>query len=146
MPKCITEHYSLSVPSDWNDRSMITWVAPNTGKYTVLPNILCSKGELEKNEDLDKFVNRQLKELMTKVENFNLIHRKEVNFGNVKAVELMFFMKPQGVVLQQKQVFFIPHNEQNKIAHTVVATAAKKDFPNVAKSFEEILSSVKWSK
>ena len=146
MPKCITDHYFMSLPSDWNDRSMITWTAPNTGKYSILPNILCSKGELEKGEDLDKFVNRQLKELMTKVKSFDLIHRKEVKFGDIKSIELMFSMKPQGAVLQQRQIFFIPEREEQKIAHTVVVTAAKQDFLKLEASFDEILSSVKWMK
>ena len=67
MSTCQTESFSLTVPDSWADRSMITWVAPPSPKYKVMPNLLCSRGDLWPGEDLDAFVNRQLKDLMMQV-------------------------------------------------------------------------------
>lgn len=144
MPKCVTEDYTLKVPSNWADKSMITWVAPNNGKREVLPNILCSKDEMGKDENLDVFVNRQLKELMTKVENFDLIKREKAEFGGKPAVVLQFCMKPQETLLQQQQVFF-QTSARSKTVHTVVATASNRDFADLAKTFKAIFESVSWN-
>ena len=46
MSTCQTESFSLTVPDSWADRSMITWVAPPSPKYKVMPNLLCSRGDL----------------------------------------------------------------------------------------------------
>lgn len=144
MAKCITEDFALTVPADWQDRSMITWVAPHDGKRQVAPNILCSKDQLKQGEDLDAFVNRQLKELMTKVKNFDLEKRENADFGGKPAVVLEFSMNPQGVPLKQRQVFFLSHSN-TRIVNTVVATAAKTDFPALEKSFKSIFESVSWT-
>jgi hypothetical protein len=144
MPKCVTEDFSLTVPSDWVDRSMITWVAPHSPARKVAPNVLCSQDMLKPDEDLDGFVNRQLKELITKVQDFDLVSRKATDFGGRPAVMLDFRMKPQGVTLQQRQVFFqSPSNPRN--VRTVVVTAARSDFAALEKTFESILKSASWN-
>lgn len=144
MSICYTESYTLTVPDGWADRSMITWVAPPSPKYKVLPNLLCSRGELQPDEALDAFVNRQLKELMAQVKNFDLISRQNVEFGDRPAVELVFAMKPQSVMLQQRQIFFQVDPEKPAV-NTVVATAAKEDFAELAPIFESIFQSVSWN-
>lgn len=144
MPVCHTDRYSLEVPDDWIDRSMITWVAPPSAGYKVMPNLLCSKGEIYDTEDLDKYVNRQLKELMGKVKNFDLISRQNTTFGRVPAVELSFCMRPQGIMLQQRQIFFRTSLSE-RIVHTVVFTAARDDFDKLAPTFDTILNSVSWT-
>ncbi|RMC33183.1 DcrB-related protein [Paracoccus alkanivorans] len=144
MPVCHTDRYSLEVPDDWIDRSMITWVAPPSAGYKVMPNVLCSKGEIYDTEDLDKYVNRQLKELMGKVKNFDLISRQNTTLGRVPAVELSFCMRPQGIMLQQRQIFFRTSLGE-RIVHTVVFTAARDDFDKLAPTFDTILNSVSWT-
>lgn len=144
MSLCLTERFSLTVPDTWVDRSMITWVAPVSAGYKVLPNLLCSKGEMHASEDLDRYVNRQLKELMGKVKNFDLVSRQNTTFGGVPAVELVFRMRPQGIMLQQRQIFFRTDISSNSV-YTVVVTAAKDDFDKLAPTFDDILNSVSWN-
>ncbi|MFV0408832.1 MAG: DcrB-related protein [Paracoccus sp. (in: a-proteobacteria)] len=144
MTKCNTGTFTLDVPDDWSDRSMITWVAPPAPGYKVLPNLLCSKGDMHPGEDLDKFVNRQLKELMAQVRNFDLISRQNTLFGGLPAVELLFRMRPQNVMLQQRQLFF-QTNPQSGTANTVVFTAAADDFDKLAPLFGQIMNSVSWN-
>lgn len=124
---------------------MITWVAPASTKRQVMPNILCSNDFLQKDENLDVFVNRQLKELMTKVTNFDLIQREKTTFGGNQAVVLQFTMKPQTVLLKQQQVYFLPDPKGKKVC-TVVATAAERDFADLEKTFASIFASVSWNK
>mgnify|MGYP003622354348 CR=1 FL=1 len=144
MSTCLTESFSLTVPDSWADRSMITWVAPPKPSYKVLPNLLCSRGELQPGENLGSFVNRQLKELMGQVKNFDLISRQDVEFGGRPAVELVFAMKPQSVMLQQRQLFF-QVDSGKPLVNTVVATAARDNFEELAPVFESILQSVTWN-
>lgn len=144
MSTCLTESFSLTVPDSWSDRSMITWVAPAAPGYKVLPNLLCSRGELQPGENLGSFVNRQLKELMGQVKNFDLISRQDVEFGGRPAVELVFAMKPQSVMLQQRQLFF-QVDLGKPLVNTVVATAARDNFEELAPVFESILRSVTWN-
>lgn len=143
MSVCTTDSFSLTVPDGWADRSMITWVAPPRPGYKVLPNLLCSKGEMQAGEDLDRFVNRQLKELMGQVKNFDLISRQQTKFGGVPAVELSFCMRPQGVMLQQQQIFF-QTDLKSQLVHTVVLTAARENFETLKPVFDEILGSISW--
>ncbi len=145
MSVCLIDNFTLAIPDGWADRSMITWVAPPKPSYKVLPNLLCAKGELQNGEDLDKFVNRQLKELMGRVKNFDLISRQQTKFGGVPAVELSFTMRPQGVMLQQKQLFF-QTDLNSPIVQTVVLTAARENFEELTPVFEEILNSVSWKR
>ena len=144
MSTCHTGCYTLTVPDGWADRSMITWVAPPSPKYKVMPNLLCSRGELWPGETLDSFVNRQLKDLMAQVKNFDLISRQNVEFGERPAVELVFSMKPQAVMLKQRQLFFQPEPGGGTV-HTVVVTAAKENFDELAPAFDGILDSVVWN-
>lgn len=144
MPTCRTECYSLTIPEGWADRSMITWVAPPSPKYKVVPNLLCSHGPLGPSENLDSFVNRQLRELMSQVKNFELVSRQSIDFSDHQAVELVFCMKPQAVVLKQRQLFFHTHPE-SQIVHTVVVTAAKENFDELSAVFEGILKSITWN-
>lgn len=144
MSICRTEFFDLTVPEGWADRSMITWVAPPRPGYKVLPNLLCSKGELQRGEDLDKFVNRQLKELMGQVKNFDLVSRQNTLFGGVPAVELVFRMRPQNVTLQQRQIFFQKDPGRADV-QTVVVTAAREDFEAMAPEFAKMLASVSWN-
>lgn len=143
MSLCHTDAFTLTVPDDWVDRSMITWVAPPSAGYKVMPNLLCSKGEMQANEDLDRFVNRQLKDLMGQVRNFDLISRRNVLFGGRPAVELLFCMRPQGIMLKQRQLFF-QTDPQGRTVNTVVLTAARDDYDALAPGFEQILNSVAW--
>ena len=119
-------------------------IAPAAPGYKVLPNLLCSRGELQSGETLDGFVNRQLKELMGQVKNFDLISRQDVEFGGRPAVELVFAMKPQSVMLQQRQLFFQVDRDK-PLVNTVVATAARDNFEELAPVFESILRSVTWN-
>lgn len=144
MPKCVTEDFTVTVPSDWVDRSMITWVAPHSASRKVAPNILISRDTLKPDENLDSFVNRQLSELMTKVKDFDLIARQATEFGGQPAVQLDFRMNPQGVVLQQRQLFFLSPTKP-RLVQTIVATAARSDFASQEKTFEGILKSANWS-
>ena len=144
MSTCHTESYTLTVPDGWADRSMITWVAPAAPGYKVLPNLLCSRGELQSGETLDGFVNRQLKELMGQVKNFDLISRLNVEFGGRPAVELIFAMKPQSVTLKQRQLFF-QVDPARPLVNTVVATAARENYDELAPVFEGIIQSVTWN-
>lgn len=144
MSVCRTDNFTMQIPDGWVDRSMITWVAPPRAGYKVLPNLLCSKGEMQPGEDLDKYVNRQLKELMGQVKNFDLISRQQVSFAGVPAVELSFRMRPQGVMLQQKQIFF-QTDLNSQMAYTVVVTAARENFEELQPMFDEILNSVSWN-
>lgn len=140
---CHTDTFTLNVPDDWADRSMITWVAPPSANYKVMPNLLCSKGEMQANEDLDRFVNRQLKELMGQVKNFDLISRRNTLFGGRPAVELLFSMRPQGIMLKQRQLFF-QADPKGQTINTVVLTAARDDYDALIPTFERILDSVSW--
>lgn len=144
MSVCRTEHFDLTVPDGWADRSMVTWVAPPQPGYKVLPNLLCSRGELQRGEDLDKFVNRQLKELMGQVKNFDLVSRQGTLFGGLPAIELVFRMRPQSVTLQQRQIFFQSDPTSAEV-QTVVVTAAREDFDKMAPIFSQMLASVSWN-
>ena len=145
MPRCVTEEFTLAVPADWVDRSMITWVAPAVGKRVVSPNILVSKDRLKAGETLDTFVNRQLTELLTKVRNFELIRRDATEFGGIPAVVVEFSMNPHGVPLHQRQIFFMSGLVPDQVS-TVVATAAKADFAGLEPVFRSILESVSWNR
>ena len=79
------------------------------------------------------------------MKNFDLISRQQTKFGGVPAVELSFTMRPQGVMLQQKQLFF--QTDLNApIVQTVVLTAARENFEELTPVFEEILNSVSWKR
>ncbi|WP_312528811.1 DcrB-related protein [Paracoccus sp. (in: a-proteobacteria)] len=141
MQNCSTGYFELAIPDGWEDRTMVTWVAPPSPRYKVLPNILVSKSKMLPMEDLSGFVNRQLKELMAKVRTFDLLRRGEANVSGQPALELVFSMKPQGVVLMQRQLFFNPPRDPRTV-HTVVATSAKDDWPNLEKDFAQIFNSL----
>lgn len=139
-----TNRFTMAVPDSWVDRSMFSWVAPPSPEYKVLPNVLCSAGDLQTGEDLGRFVNRQLKELMAQVRNFDLISRQDTLLGGVPAVELLFRMRPQTVMLQQRQLFFRIDPDLDKV-NTMVFTAAADDFDKLASVFSEIMNSVSWN-
>ena len=144
MQTCNTGLFELSIPDNWEDRSMITWVAPPSPRYKVLPNVLISKSRMLPAEDLPAFVNRQLKELMSKVGHFELLRRGDTELSGRPAVELVFSMKPQNILLMQRQIFFNSPGEAHMV-HTVVATSAKDDWPTLESDFDGIFRSLNWN-
>ncbi len=142
MSKVVTNDFTLDVPSNWIDRSLITWVAPPTPNRQVNPNILCGRDELKPNQTLDQYVNFQLKQLMNEVDNFSLIKREAIKLNKTDAISVVFNINPRGILLRQNQIYFVTNHQKGRVS-SIVATAADADFDKLEPAFDNIFKSFK---
>lgn len=142
MVMCKTDGFTLELPDDWSDRTMVTWVAP-ARSGSVAPNLLCSRAELNPDESLGAFVNRQLRELMVQIRHFELISRNDTVFGGRPAVEIVYCMKPRTLTLKQRQIFLLPR-DGSPVVQTFVMTSTRDEYDELTPVFDAIFRSVVW--
>ncbi len=141
MQKCATTDFEFKVPDSWQDKSMISFVAPPSPGQKIYPNILVGKDTLQRNETLDRYVNRQLKDVFTKLPDFELLRREKGVVQGRDAVDLIFELSMEGNSVRQRQLYFVS-NEGKKRVSNIVITASEYDFNTMKEKFNSIIGSL----
>jgi hypothetical protein len=136
-----TRDFHFELPEDWIDRTMVIWSAPPIAGQQVTPNIVIAYDTLGVGEDLAEFVNRQLKQLMTKGKSFHLDVRRDTLLDARAAVELVFRWDSGTGMLKQRQIY---SSLPDRRVVTFVHTAGGADFDRADPQFAEIQKTFRW--
>lgn len=142
MPQtCRTRDFSFQVPDDWMDRSMIAWSAPADNDSPLAPNIMIAYDRPKSGETVGAYVNRQLQDLSTRAQGFQLELRRDVMLAGRQAVEIMFQWNSGNGIIKQRQLYSgLPDGR----CISIVNTAPALRFAESDKQFLAMLDSFTW--
>ncbi|NUQ77981.1 MAG: DUF1795 domain-containing protein [Polyangiaceae bacterium] len=133
---------SFDVPRHWEDRTMVAFSAPPRPGQATAPNLVMTRDSLGPGESLDGYADRQISELSKRLQEFELLGRRERTLGGQPAEELHFEWLGQSGVLEQRLVIAMGRRRQ---LYCLTATAAKADAEQLEPLYERILSTVRFS-
>ena len=134
------DDFAFSIPDEWVDRTIVSFSAPVGKKSKFAPNIVVTKDILDDIKPMEEYVDKQLVDLASQMEKFNLLKRNKITIDSLSAVELSYTWSGTNGTIQQSQVFVIV----GKKMITFTATSFKDDFPLVAPVFQMIANSMKF--
>jgi hypothetical protein len=129
----------FDVPRDWKDRSVVAFAAPMKVGQGKSANLVMTRDELRSAENLQAYIDRQVVELKSRLENFRMHERVERTLGGLPATELRFGWHGQGGALEQRLVFV---GDQRRGVLTFTATMPKTEAGRLNPLFDRILASV----
>lgn len=126
--------YSTALPAEWEDRTMITLVAPfEPGKFAA--NIVITKHFIEANGDLEKFVEEQTKLLRESLPTFELLDFRTTVINDLPACQQLHRFQSQNGFLQQVQTFLL----SDSVIYAITGTAAVEDFHLHTSAFKTVV-------
>jgi hypothetical protein len=130
---------SFETPSDWNDRSLVTFSAPAAAS-PLAPNIVMTKDRITPRfADVESYADHQLVQLARQLEGLDLEERARTRISGCDAVALRFSWKgPAGLVAQR--LVMVQHG------HTIVSfalTSMKGDAEDQAPLFAQIVATIR---
>jgi hypothetical protein len=132
---------SFYVPDGWQDRTITAFSAPLKPKQTVTPNIVLTRDSVSEKEPSSTYADKQLVELAKRLEQIDLLSRRDVIIGGFKAVELLFTWHSSNGTLKQQQVFV---STGKGAVLNFVTTALASDFDEVEPAFQAVLKSIRF--
>lgn len=132
-----TGTFSLEIPDDWQDRSIISFtasVAPNE----FAPNVVITKETIDARISVEDYANRQFDLTQAEVQGLKIIERNNTNIGSLPAVQIVQRIAAHGLDLQQLQTFILVDEEIFIVTCTTTAAAFSQHLPrfkNIVESF-----------
>lgn len=139
MPRYENGQLSFDVPRDWEDRTIVSFAAPQKQGEKTTPNIVVVRDTLAPGEDIHGYADRQLVEMARRFEGFSFRKRRELSIGTVAAVEFRFGWTSQSGAVENRQVH-VATDERSVIS--ITATMARKDASKLGPLFDRIFASV----
>lgn len=120
---------------------MVAFSAPGRPGQATAPNLVMTRDALGPSEALGGYADRQISELSKRLQDFELMGRRERTLGGQPAEELHFEWLGQAGPLEQRLVIAMGRRRQ---LYCFTATAAKADAEQLEPLFERILSTVRF--
>ncbi|HZF53167.1 MAG TPA: DcrB-related protein, partial [Polyangiaceae bacterium] len=96
---------AFDVPRHWEDKTLVAFSAPARPGQATAPNLVMTRDMLGPSDTLDGYADRQLSELSKRLQEFELVGRRERTLGGQPAEELHFEWLGQLLALMRKRVF-----------------------------------------
>ena len=120
---------------------MVAFSAPLRPGQATAPNLVMTRDALGPSETLLGYADRQIAELAKRLQEFELVARRERTLGGQPAQELHFEWLGSAGPLEQRLVIAAGRRRQ---LYCFTATAAKADAEQLEPLFERILSTVRF--
>jgi hypothetical protein len=125
---------STAIPDAWEDRTMITLVAPfAAGQFAS--NVVITRHFVQATESLEDFVREQLKIMRDSLPNFELLDSRANTLNGHPSCQQLHRFQTENGFLQQVQTFVLA----NKIVYAITGTATAADFEKYIGAFREIV-------
>lgn len=134
--------FSFSLPDKWIDRSVIMWTGPAVlGK--VPPNFAVSYDQMQPDDDLLKYANRQIDSLRAALKDWQLIEQISIRIGGREALSALFSWNlPQAKMMQRQS--FVALDKRRIVS--VGCTAQAAEFPAADSAwFQKIQNSFRFA-
>lgn len=125
---------STAIPESWDDRTMITLVAPfENGQFAA--NVVITRHYIGANESLEDFVEQQTQMMRESLPAFELLDFRADTLNNRASCRQLHRFQTENGFLQQVQTFVLA----NQKVYAITGTATAADFERHIAAFREIV-------
>ncbi|MDQ2746012.1 MAG: DUF1795 domain-containing protein [Acidobacteriota bacterium] len=129
-----TNGFSVETPDDWEDRSIITFVAPSvTGEFAT--NLVITREAVDISTSIEDYAYRQFDIAQQEVAGLQIVSQENTTVGGKPAVEIIQRLAAHGINLQQLQTFILLPEE----VCVITCTATVGNFNQWLPRFRKIL-------
>lgn len=130
-----TADFSLDVPDDWQDRSIISFVA-TVAPTEFAPNTVITREPTDENQSVEDYANRQFAVTQAEVEGLKIVEQNNITVGGKPAVQINQKIAAHGLKLQQLQTFVLSDEEIFILTCTATAASFEQHLPRFRKIAE----------
>lgn len=140
MPRFDNRDVAFDAPDAWEDRTVIAFEAPKPHGVPFATNVTLMRAE-SKAIPLATFASQQIANLAAGLPKFELVSQKNVTFGGLPAIELLFhWAPPDGGITQRITIF-----ERKGAIWSFTASAMRTAFAQQLPTFEKIIASIQFA-
>jgi hypothetical protein len=141
MPRHEQADVSFDVPRHWEDKTLVAYASPPKDGQATAANLVMTRDVLGERETLADYADRQLAELASRLEGFELVRREETTLGGLPAIVLRFGSKAAaGPLLQRLAVA----EGRRRSVYCFTATTPRADAAQNDPLLDRILSTVRF--
>jgi hypothetical protein len=140
MPRHEQKEISFDVPRHWEERTIVAFAAPKEPAQAVAANLVMTEDRLRDGETLGDYADRQLAELVKRLDAFELVRRETSTLGGAPAVTIRFAARASSAPLLQRLVVV---EGRRRSVFCFTATTARADAEQNEPLFDRILSTVR---
>lgn len=135
--KITHNEFSTALPEGWDDRTMITLVAPVDPKEFAT-NIVITRHFVESNQSLEGFVDEQTKLLQSALPTFEILDYRVNEVKGFPACQQLQRFQTENGMLQQVQTFILA----NQMIYAITGTAAVARFNENLDAFRVVVENL----
>ncbi len=125
-------NFTIETPNDWQDRSIITFVAPNQPSEFA-PNVVITRETIDEKLTVEDYANRQFDVARREIASLKIVEQKTTTLSGRLAIESIQDLSANNLSLRQLQVFVLLHDE----ICVITCTATVGQFPSKSTAFQK---------
>lgn len=133
-----TGNFSLEVPDDWQDRSIISFTA-SVSPNEFAPNVVITREAIDVRMSVEEYANQQFDLTQAEVQGLKIVERNNTSVGGLPAVQIVQKIAAHGLNLQQLQTFILTDD----VIIIVTCTSTEASFSRNLPGFNKIVESCK---
>jgi hypothetical protein len=138
--KLVHNEFSTAIPDTWEDRTMITLVAPfAAGEFAS--NVVITRHFVGATESLEDFVQEQTRLMRESLPGFELLDYRANTLNGHPSCQQLHRFQTEGGALEQVQTFLLA----NRRVYAITGTATVADFDKHLAAFREIVENFRIS-
>lgn len=127
--------FTTAIPDDWEDRTMLTLVAPFAPGDAFAANVVVTKHQIMPRESIESFVAEQLEIMKANAPDFQLLDVRKTSVQGFPASQQLHRFQTDAGAMQQVQTFILC----GKIIFSITGTARLQDFDRHIAAFRQIV-------
>lgn len=132
--KLTHNEFSTAIPETWEDRTMVTLVAPfRAGEFAS--NIVITQHFVEAHASLEDFAQEQQKMMRESIADFELLDYRTNELNGRPSCQQLHRFPTQNGFLQQVQTFILA----NRRVYVITGTSTVNDFERHIGAFREVV-------
>ena len=132
--KLTANDFTTAFPDEWEDRTMITLVAPfSIGKFAA--NCLITKTPVADSESLEDFVQEQTEEMRQTLLNFQVLDYRTNTLNGLPSCQQLQRFQTENAIVQQVQTYILA--KQN--IYVITGTADIENFNAHLSAFRQVV-------
>lgn len=127
-------NFTVELPDEWEDRTMVTLVAPfQPGGFAS--NVVITQHFIGSNESVEGFAEEQTRLLQQSLPQYQVLDRRSTEINGLPAVQQLHQFQTESGILQQAQTFVLAEN----VVYALTCTAQVTDFNAFIPAFRQIV-------
>jgi hypothetical protein len=135
--------FDLEVPDDWQDRSIISFVAM-VSPSEFAPNVVVTKEAIDERMSVEDYAQKQFSVTQAEVQGLSVVEQQNIEINGRPAVQIVQKISAHGLHLQQLQTFILASEEIYILTCTATAATFQQHLPRFKKIVESLRLNDNW--